>query len=215
LSPCFYHCALCLELVLSVFVLARYTSAPSGSRSAPNVPSESLLEGPRKAAAVLDICLLPWTIEELLRAKRPPRQRVIGGFPTPRGSQAALRGRRGVARSRRRGELSYARISSDDRWRPPTESADGCKPDPVKPARTACGPPSPIGRSLRYTASWVHCLLCSQHSVFTGKGSSQVAVFTVVCEHSVTCSQGHSFTVLVMLAGCVAVNRGVGEEMGR
>ena len=61
-------------------------------------------------------------------------------------------------------------------------------------------------------------MLCSQHTVFTEKGPSQVAVFAVICEHSVTCSQEHkhSFTVLAMLAGCVGVkNFGVGEEMGR
>jgi hypothetical protein len=29
-------------------------------------------------------------------------------------------------------------------------------------------------------------LLCSQHAVFTGKEPSQVDVFTVVCEASVT-----------------------------
>ena len=77
------------------------------------------------------------------------------------------------------------------------------------------GSPSPIGPSLRHTVSWVHCLLCSQHAVFTGRASSQVTVFTVVCEHSVTCSQEHSFTVLAELAGCVDVNLGVGEETGR
>ena len=77
------------------------------------------------------------------------------------------------------------------------------------------GSPSPIGSSLRHTVSWVHCLLCSQHAVFTGKDSSQVAVFTVACEHSVTCSQEHSFTVLAELAGCVDVNLGAGEETGR
>jgi len=90
-----------------------------------------------------------------------------------------------------------------------------CKTAPVKRARTARRSPSPIDRSLRYTASWVHRLLCSQHAVFTGKVSSQVTMFTVVCEHSVTCSQEHSFTVFAMLERCVAVNRGVGEEMGR
>ena len=90
-----------------------------------------------------------------------------------------------------------------------------CKADPERRALTARGSPSSIGPSLRHTVSWVHCLLSSQHAVFTGKDSSQVTVFTVVCEHGVTCSQEHSFTVLVMLAGCGAVNLGVGEEMGR
>jgi hypothetical protein len=40
-------------------------------------------------------------------------------------------------------------------------------------------------------------------------------VFTVVCEHRVTCSQEHSFTVLAEFADCVDVNLGVGEETGR
>ena len=72
---------------------------------------------------------------------------------------------------------------------PPLSSSPPCK------ASTYCLQVSlPNGRSLLYTASWVHRLLCSQHAVFTGKDSSQVAVFTVVCGHSVTCSQEHSFT---------------------
>ena len=90
-----------------------------------------------------------------------------------------------------------------------------CKIDPGRRALTARGSPSPIGPSLRHTVSWVHYLLCSQHAVFTGKDSSQVTVFTVVCEHSVTCSQEHSFTVLAERAGCINVNLGVGEETER
>jgi hypothetical protein len=74
--------------------------------------------------------------------------------------------------------------------------------------------PSPIGPSLRHTVSWVHCLLCSQHAVFTGKDSSQVTVITVVCDHRVTCSQEYSFTVLAEFADCVAINFGVWEEIG-
>jgi hypothetical protein len=58
-------------------------------------------------------------------------------------------------------------------------------------------------------------LLCSQHAVVTGKDSSQVTVITVTCDHCVTCSQEHSFTVLAEFANCVAVNLGVGEEIGR
>src|SRR3712207_7113625 len=67
-------------------------------------------------------------------------------------------------------------------------------------------------RSTLFPYTTLFRSLCSQHAVFTGKGSSQVTVFTVVCEHNVTCSQEHSFTVLAMLAGCVAVNLGVGED---
>jgi hypothetical protein len=51
--------------------------------------------------------------------------------------------------------------------------------------------------------------------VFTGKDSSQVTVITdYYCDHCVTCSQEYSFTVLAKFADCVAVNLGVGEEIG-
>jgi hypothetical protein len=89
-----------------------------------------------------------------------------------------------------------------------------CKTDSGRRALTARGSLSPIGPSLRHTVSWVHCLLCSQYAVVTGKDSSQVTVFTVVCEHCITCSQEPSFTVLAEFAGCVAVNLGVGKETG-
>src|SRR5215213_4185315 len=99
-------------------------------------------------------------------------------------------------------------------WRSPTGSPVACKTDPGRRALARPRVSLPIGPSLRHTASWVHCLLCSQHTVFTGKDSSQVTVITDYCDHCVTCSQEYSFTVLAEFADCVAMNLGVGEEIG-